>query len=137
MVVFQPASSIAVQLNQIQTMKTVYTEQELREAIKAKEQRILIKGSLAETIRTRKKAKTAGKVGLLCTAVAAAAAAPFTGGATIPVMGLSVAGLTAGTLTISTVELAIICGFTLGMTSILKGYGKVKFNPDGSIEIEK
>ena len=118
-------------------MKTVYTKQELREALKANEQRIIIKGALAETIRARKKAKTASKVGLLCTAVTAAAAAPFTGGATIPVMGMSVAGLTVGTLTISTVELAILCSFLLGMTSILKGYSRVKFNPDGSIEVEK
>ncbi len=118
-------------------MKTVYTEKELQQAMKANEQRILIKGKLADKIRLRKKAKNASRVGLLCAAIAAAVAAPLTGGASIPMAGATLTGLTAGSLTISTAELAIICGFALGMTSLLKGYGKVKFNPDGSIEIEK
>jgi hypothetical protein len=46
-------------------------------------------------------------------------------------------GLTIGTVVISTTELAILVGGGVAMTALLKGYGKVKINPDGSVTIEK
>ena len=118
-------------------MKTVYSEKELRLAIEAGEPKIIIKGGLAKRLTKRYKAKRIGRGGLAGCAVAAAAALPLTGGASLPVLGATLAGLTVGTVTISVVELVIICGLLLGAIALQKGYKKVKFNPDGSIEVEK
>lgn len=118
-------------------MKTVYTKNEFRRAMEAGERKIIIKGALAKSITNAHKAKKASKASLIGTAVAAAAAIPFTGGASLPVMGASLAGLTIGTVTISAAELAILCGLVLGAIALRKGYRRIKFNPDGSIEIEK
>ena len=46
-------------------------------------------------------------------------------------------GLTVGSVSVSVTELAILVGGTVAMTAILKGYETVKFNSDGSIELEK
>lgn len=64
-------------------------------------------------------------------------AIPFTGGASsgVTAMGLAMTGLTVGTVTISTAELAILCGFIIGMTGLLKG-AKIKFCSDGTVEVE-
>lgn len=45
-------------------------------------------------------------------------------------------GLTAGGVTISIAELAILTGFGLGIIGLFKGYN-VKFNSDGSIELNR
>jgi len=45
-------------------------------------------------------------------------------------MGLTIGAVTTGAVTISIGELAILCGFTLGMTGLLLGRKvKVKFGP--------
>lgn len=114
-------------------MVTVRTEKELEDALKAKEKNIRIVGSLADKIREKaeKKAKKKKwtKIASIALIAGGAAAIPFTGGAST---GAMAAGITIGTVTISTAELAIILGFTLGMTAILKGYD-VKYNSDGSV----
>lgn len=61
------------------------------------------------------------------------AAIPFTGGASAAGVAIG-AGLTIGTVTISTTELAIICGTVIALKGIDKGC-KVKFSPDGGVEV--
>lgn len=123
-------------------MITVYTKDELRKALKAKEKNIIVKGEFARTIRGKaNKQKTMKKVGIGTAAIGVAAliAAPFTAGTSL-VPGATVIGLTAtvggATLTISAAELAILCGVGLAFAGILKGYN-VKFNSDGSVELNR
>ena len=122
-------------------MVTVYTKEELEQALRAKESHIRIKGELAEVIKKKvKRQKTAKKIGIGTAAIGAAAliAAPLTGGASlIAGAGATAMGLTVGTVTITVAELAILVGGTVAITAILKGYKKVKMNSDGSIELEK
>lgn len=122
-------------------MVTVYTKEELEQALKAKESHIRIKGELAESIKKKiKRQKTAKKIGIGTAAIGAAAliAAPLTGGASlIAGAGATAMGLTVGTVTITVAELAILVGGTVAITALLKGYKKVKMNSDGSIELEK
>ncbi len=117
-------------------MITVYSKEELEKALKAKEKHILIKGTYAENLKKQiqKKKNNKKKLGITSIAIAAAslAAIPFTGGTSI-----AAGAMTAGGLTISAAELAIIGGFSLAGIALLKGYRKVKFNPDGSVELEK
>lgn len=119
-------------------MITVYSKEELEKDLKAKERHILIKGTYAETLKKQVQKKKNKKLGITTIAIAAAslAAIPFTGGTSIAADATAI-GLTAGGLTISTAELAIIGGFSLAGIALLKGYRKVKFNPDGSVELEK
>lgn len=98
-------------------MVVVRTKEELQEAIKNKVDSIRIEGPyagiLAKKIRSRKKLKkTAIGVGTLAL-VGGVVAAPLTGGVSLAgsAMGLIVMGLTIGTVTISTFELAMILGF--------------------------
>lgn len=122
-------------------MVTVYTKEELEQALKAKESHIRIKGELAESIKKKiKRQKTAKKIGIGTAAVGVAAliAAPLTGGASlIAGAGATAMGLTAGPVTISMGELAILMGGIVTSIALLKGYKKVKFNSDGSVELEK
>lgn len=122
-------------------MVTVYTKEELEQALRAKESHIRIKGELAEVIKKKvKRQKTAKKIGIGTAAIGAAAliAAPLTGGASlIAGAGATAMGLTVGTVTITVAELAILVGGTVAITALLKGYKKVKMNSDGSIELEK
>lgn len=98
-------------------MVTVRTKQELEVALKNKATSIRIEGPYAKTfanaVRSRKrKAKVAAGVGALAL-IGGVAAAPFTGGASLAgsAAGLAAMGLTIGTITISTAELAMILGF--------------------------
>lgn len=134
-------------------MITVYTKDELRKALKAKEKNIIVKGELARTIRAKaNKQKTMKKVGIGTAAIGAAAliTAPFTAGTSLvagaaamgltagtsPVAGAAAMGLTVGGLTISAAELAILIGGSLALAGILRGYN-VKFNSDGSVELNR
>ena len=110
-------------------MITVYSKDEFRAAAKAGEKEIVVKGPFADEIK--KKIKKTKKVGIAALA-GALIMAPFTGGGSLAVFGLTVGGLT-----ISTLELAIIVGGGLAFTGMLKGYKKITFNPDGSVTIEK
>ena len=119
-------------------MKTVFTKEELGKALKAKEANILIKGELANTIKTKiQRKKTAKKVGIGTIVIGAAAlvAAPFTGGASIAA-GIAATGLAIGGVTITAGELAIILGFTLALYGLLKDCN-IKYNADGSVELNK
>lgn len=102
-------------------MITVRTKHELEVALKNKATSIRIEGpyakEFANTIRSRKKKaeiakKTAMGVGTLVL-ISGIAAAPFTGGVSLAgsVVGATAMGLTIGTITISTAELAMILGF--------------------------
>ena len=98
-------------------MIVVRTKEELQEAIKNKVDSIRIEGPyagiVAQKIRSRKKVKkVAIGVGTLAL-VGGVIAAPFTGGASLAgsVAGATAMGLTVGTITISTAELAMILGF--------------------------
>lgn len=98
-------------------MVTVRTKQELEVAMKNKAASIRIEGPYAKTfanaVRSRKR-KTNVAVGVGALAVIGGiAAAPFTGGSSLAgsAAGLAAMGLTIGTVTISTAELAMILGF--------------------------
>ncbi len=122
-------------------MIIVSTKEELKQALERRETKIVATGDLARDMRSRMKSRRRVKKGMLIGGVATAAAGivaiPFTGGASagLTAAGLTAAGLTFGTLTISGAELAILCGFALSMYGLKKGC-KVKFNKDGSAEIE-
>lgn len=98
-------------------MITVRSKQELEIAMKNKAASIRIEGPYAKTfanaVRSRKrKTKVAVGVGALAL-IGGVAAAPFTGGTSLAgsAAGLAAMGLTIGTITISTAELAMILGF--------------------------
>ena len=124
-------------------MIVVRTKEELQEAVKNKTTSIRIEGpyakEFANTIRSRKrKAKTAKKIAMGVGALAligCIAAAPITGGVSLAgsVAGATAMGLTVGTITISTAELAMILGFAA--YAINKKY-KIKIgNDDEYIEM--
>lgn len=117
-------------------MVTVSTKEGLKKAIENRETRILVTGELAKTMRRKAKVKKASAVGAAALIIGGVVAIPFSGGASagLTAMGLTAMGLTVGTVTVSTAELAILCGFTLGVIGLCKKC-KVKFNPDGSVEI--
>lgn len=98
-------------------MVTVRSKQELEVALKNKAASVRIEGPYAKTFANavrsrRKKTKVAVGVGALAV-IGGIAAAPFTGGTSLAgsAAGLAAMGLTIGTVTISTAELAMILGF--------------------------
>lgn len=107
-------------------MKIVYTKDELKIALASGEKRIVIKGDFAKKI-----SKTARTSKLVSAAIVAAAlaAVPLTGGTSM--------GLVVGSVSISTVELAILIGGSIAIFAIRKGYKKIKFCPDGSVELNR
>lgn len=119
-------------------MITVTTKQEFEQALQNREPLILCKGDAAKPFLKQRKRKRGAIIGGVIAAVAGIAAIPFTGGASaIGSMGV-IAGLTAGTLTITAAELAIICGTTIALVGIIKG-GRVRFVTsvqDGSVSVE-
>lgn len=118
-------------------MITVSTKEDLKRALENKEKQIKVTGKLAETMRRKSKVRKASKFGAAALIIGGIIAIPFTGGASsrVTAMGLAMTGLTVGTVTISTAELAILCGFIIGMTGLLKG-AKIKFCSDGTVEVE-
>lgn len=113
-------------------MRTVSTKTELKEALKARERKIIVTGDLAAQMRKKTKVKKAAKIGGLVLIIGGTIAIPFTVGASAAAVAM---GLTVGTVTLSTVELAILCGFTLGLLGVLTG-AKVTFGPGGPVTIE-
>lgn len=122
----------------------VTNKAELEKALKAEQFPIKVTGDyavqLSKEYHKSKKVKKAVIAGGAATAIASAIAIPFTGGTSAAgvVAGLTLTGLTIGTVTITAGELAILCGFTLGITAISGGLLssrrlKVKF---GKTEIE-
>ena len=98
-------------------MITERSKQELEVALKNKTASVRIEGPYAKTFANavrsrRRKAKVAIGFGALAV-IGGLAAAPFTGGASLagPVIAATAMGLTVGTVTICTAELAMILGF--------------------------
>ena len=116
-------------------MVKIKTKKELKEALKTREPKIVVSGDLAAQIRKKTKVRKASKIGGAALVIAGIIAIPFTAGTSLGGVILGTTALTVGTLTISTAELAILCGTALGIAGILKG-AKVTFNPDGSVTIE-
>ena len=112
-------------------MKTVYTKEELKKALEAKESKIIVRGQLANEIKKKKQNKKKGAIAVGLAGLATLGASLVTGGTA------AVAGLAAGPVVISTAELLILVGGGLGMAAILKGYRKIVLNPDGSVVIER
>ena len=123
-------------------MRIVSNKEELNNAIKAGEKHFLCKGELAEELRRRYGIRKVAKRGFLAIGLAAAAClvtAPFSGGTSLIGLGALAgagavaAGLTVGSVTITTTELAIICASVL----VLIGH-KVHFtfNSDGTINMD-
>lgn len=116
-------------------MATVYTKEEFKTALENKETKILAKGEFARELTKKGKRKKGAIIGGISAIAAGVAALPFTGGASAAGIGAGAYALTIGTITISTSELAILCGFALGMYGISKDC-KVTYNSDGSVTIE-
>lgn len=114
-------------------MRTVYTQNELEEAIKAHEEKILCKGEIARQFAKKKKRKRAARIGGVLVAIGGIVAIPLTGGASLlGTLGATAMGLT---FTISAAELAILIGGGVALTGIVSG-GKVTFKNDGSVEFD-
>lgn len=116
-------------------MVTVRTKVEFNEALKQKPSVIHVEGELAETIRKRTKIKKIGKGAGLALLIGGVVLLPFTGGASVASIGAGAMALTVGTVSVSVAELAILVGGVIAVLGVLKG-AKVKFNSDGSVEIE-
>ena len=113
---------------------TVYSKKELDNAYASGERKIIVKGEFAQQIRTRCKIKKASHLTAGLIAVAGIAAAPFTGGTSLLATGV---GLTAGPITINTVELAMIIGGGLAHTALKEGKLKtISYGLDGSVTME-
>lgn len=114
-------------------MKTVHTKEELAAALRAGETHIMAKGELAETLRKRKKRKKMALIGGGLLLLGGIAAIPFTGGASAAAAASGVT-VAVGTFTLSMtpVELAIICGTVLGGYGLFKDRKlNLKFEADG------
>lgn len=121
-------------------MKIVITKEELKAALEAKTDKIVIKGELAVEIQKRlqkkKKTKKYGAIGAVGIGVAALVAAPFTGGTSL---GMGAVALTGGSVAWTTVALAgVVGGMILGGAALMKGYDvKIKTLDDTEIELTK
>lgn len=108
----------------------VYTQSDFENAIRNRQSEIIVGGELAQRIIEKYEAKKRKKRLGIALAIASIAAIPFTGGTSLALMGLTI-----GTVTISATELAILCGFILGLTGILKG-AEIEFRPDGTVVVK-
>ena len=126
-------------------MITVRSKQELEKAIKQEASEIKVVGSYATTLakkaknkRTSSQAATGGAIlaGLL--GIGCLVAAPFTagtsllgGGIVASAIGAGAVGLTIGTITITTTELAFLCGTVLAALALKQGYNVKITNENG------
>lgn len=117
-------------------MKTVHNEKELAQAIEQGESCIAVYGNVAKKIRRQKMGKRTATIGGTLLALGGLAAAPFTGGASAAASAAGICALTAGSLTISTAELAIICGTAIALAGLARNYN-VEFRSDGSVILRK
>ncbi len=115
----------------------ITTKDEFKSALERKERRILVGGDLAKKFKRRKQMSVAAKVGGGLLIAASAIAIPFSGGASSAgmVTGAGMMGLTIGSVSISSLDLAIIVGGALGMYGI-HNKCKVTFNSDGTVVVE-
>lgn len=117
-------------------MKTVYTKEELQQALENREEKIEVRGELAQKIYRNAKRKklirsSAGLIGVLAI-IGGIALTPVTGGASLvgAAAGLTATGLIAGTITLTATEILILCGSAIVLAAILKG-AKVTFQRYG------
>lgn len=117
-------------------MVVVKSQAELKSAMARKEKHIRIEGPFAKElynkIQKRKKIRKGALISGGVLALGGLLAAPFTGGGSLlgSATGLSMMGFTAatvGSITITTAELAIICGTGIAFYAIYKG-AKIKFH---------
>ncbi len=111
-------------------MKTIYTEEGLKEALTIGESNIVVKGALAEKMIKRKRR---ARIGAALTAVAAVAAIPFTGGASA--LGLGAAA----TLSAEAIIVLAIAGMgtSLAMVGLIKGYNIKMDYKNQCVELKK
>lgn len=116
-------------------MQTVYTKNELKNALKAGERHFLCKGELAKTLIRKRKMRRGAKVAGILAGIGCIAAAPFTFGSSLGVgAGIIATGFTLGTLTMSAGELAIICGTALAALGIsMRCKVRCGYFSDGSV----
>lgn len=125
------------------TQINVFTKKELEEALKNKSvNRIIVEGPLAKEMKSKAKRKKIIKGSLLTGSLIAAGAliaAPFTGGTSLiaGAAGLTATALTAGAVTISAAELAMLIGGGVSAVAlaIMNDY-KIEFE-NGRVVIEK
>ncbi|ERK47305.1 hypothetical protein [Eubacterium ramulus] len=116
----------------------VTTEEELRVACEKKVEHILIKGDLAKTVeKNMKQRKTRKKfmIGSVAIAGLGFIAAPFTGGASIPIAGLLAAaeeGGAVGGAAVSTIAILLAGGLGLSIITVLAGYELEYSTSDGT-----
>lgn len=117
-------------------MIVVKSKQELENAMRQEASQIKVVGSyaksLAKKVKRQNTAKNTAKGGIILAGilgVGCLVAAPFTGGTSLLAEGLvasaigaGAAGLTIGTITITTTELAILCGTALAGLALKLGY---------------
>lgn len=109
----------------------VRTPKEFEDALNSKASVIICEGEVAEKLKSNKKKKMALTIGGVALIVLGVILwIPSFGGST----ALIATGLTIGSITVSTAELAIIFGGTIALKGINKGFS-VKFNKDGSVEV--
>ena len=114
------------------------TEEELRVACEKKVEHILIKGDLAKTVeKNMKQRKTRKKfmIGSVAIAGLGFIAAPFTGGASIPIAGLLAAaeeGSAVGGAAVSTIAILLAGGLGLSIITVLAGYELEYSTSDGT-----
>lgn len=106
---------------------------EFERALKNGEKRIIVYGQLAQKIREKSRKKKIAKKAGIITAFGGLLAAPFTGGLSTAATGMGIAALT---ISMSTAELAILCGLTIAVCGISKGYDII-FNNNGSVQLNK
>jgi len=120
-------------------MKTVYTKEELTEAINSGETRILAKEEIAKSLITKHRCKVAAKIGCVALTICSLIAIPFTGGTSAFGVGINclrASGTALGTFSLSTTELSIICGTGVSLFALSLGK-KINFQykKDGTVEI--
>lgn len=117
-------------------MITVRSKQELEKAMKQEASEIRVVGSYATTLakkvekkKTLSKTATGGAILAGLFGIGCLVAAPFTAGASLlgeglvaSAIGAGAAGFTIGTITITTTELAILCGTALAALALKLGY---------------
>lgn len=117
-------------------MITVRSKQELEKAMKQEASEIRVVGSYATTLakkvekkKTLSKTAAGGAILAGLFGIGCLVAAPFTAGASLlgeglvaSAIGAGAAGFTIGTITITTTELAILCGTALAALALKLGY---------------
>ena len=119
-------------------MKTVYTKEEFKKALEAKEEHIVVQGEFAKKIERRAKLKKRSKIVGVGMIVVGAALIPFAGGFAAPIIGAGFTATVGGvTITMTAAELAMIlgAGTAISMTAILKGYNIII--GDNKVELKR